>query len=147
MIGVHIRRGDFKLGNQTTPLDYFVTVITFLRRKIGKELPVTVFTDADESEIEEVLKLPSVKLAEEKADILDLLLLSRSSILVLSRDSTFSYWAAFLSDAFVIMPSDDWQSRIKYQASDYAEARWNIDNPEQPELLERLLALTNLFQE
>jgi subtilisin-like proprotein convertase family protein len=39
--------------------------------------------------------------------------MSKSKFVILSRSSTFSYWAAFLSDALVIRPAGDWQLKIK----------------------------------
>ncbi len=73
MIGVHIRRGDFKMGNQTTPLSYFINTINLIRKNVAKELPVTVFSDAHNAEIADILELPGVKIAEDKPDILDIL--------------------------------------------------------------------------
>lgn len=112
-VGVHVRRGDFReaqsgeeLGgtcNIRTPLSYYVRAIGIIRQVHGKNLPVTVFTDGREEEILELLALPNVQLAESNPDVVDLLLLSRSKCIVVSAGSTFSYWAAFLSDAAVVM--------------------------------------------
>jgi Glycosyl transferase family 11 len=128
IIGVHIRRGDFKLGNQTTPLNYFIESINTIRNTIDKNLPVTIFSDADELELKEILAISNVKLTESKPDILDILLLSKSKFIVLSRSSTFGYWAAFLSNAFVIRPFDDWQLLIKNNSSTYKEIKFNIED-------------------
>jgi glycosyl transferase family 11 len=113
VISVHIRRGDFKLGNPITPNSFFINAINLAREMSGKELPVTVFTDAAMEEISDVLSLPGVKPAENKPDILDILLMSRSKLIVLSQSSTFSYWGAFLSDAIVIKPEGDWQNDLR----------------------------------
>lgn len=112
-ISLHIRRGDFKLGNPITPLAFFIHAIKLAREVSGRCLPVMVFTDAAPSEIKEVLELPEVSMATEKADILDILLMGRSRMVVLSRSSTFSYWGAFLSDGIVVRPSEDWQGQIR----------------------------------
>ena len=137
-IGVHIRRGDFKLGNQTTPLEYFINAINLIRHTLDENLPVTVFTDADSTEISELLELPNITLAENKPDILDILLLSKSEIMILSRSSTFGYWAAFLSDALVIRPHNDWQHIIKKSEAGaaYREVKWDYTD----EYSNRLLA-------
>ena len=130
VIGIHIRRGDFKLGSTLTPLNYFIEGIKIIREISGDDWPVTVFTDAGKEEIETLLSLPATRLAEEKADILDILLLSKSDVLLLSGGSTFSYWAAFLSNAFVIRPMNDWLGNIKTQApeySNYVEIKWQHD--------------------
>jgi hypothetical protein len=112
-IAVHIRRGDFKLGNPVTPNAFFIECIRFIRARIKRPLAVTVFTDAHPGEIKDVLALENVRLAEQKPDILDILQMSKSKIIILSRSSTFSYWAAFLSDAIVIKHIDDWQDNIR----------------------------------
>ncbi|MBB1284686.1 hypothetical protein HRH25_09910 [Flavisolibacter sp. BT320] len=116
VMAVHIRRGDFKYGNPLTSEEFFIRCIRFVRTTIKQELPVTVFTDADPSEIRQVMALNNIRLAEKKPDILDMLLLSQSRVMVLSQSSTFSYWAAFLSDAIVIRPEGDWQKQIRPDA-------------------------------
>jgi hypothetical protein len=113
VISIHIRRGDFKMGNPITPESFFIKTINEIRKAANEDLPVTVFTDANEDEIMEVLALPETHMASPKADILDILLMSKSKFVILSRSSTFSYWAAFLSDALVIRPAGDWQLKIK----------------------------------
>ena len=130
VIGIHIRRGDFKMGKQTTPLDYFINAIILIRQSVNENLPVTIFTDADKHELSELLKLPNIFIAEEKPDILDILLLSKSKIMVLSKSSTFGYWAAFLSDALVIRPHYDWQEMIKEnkKENNYFEIKWNPED-------------------
>ena len=144
-IAVHIRRGDFKLGNPITPLSFFIKAIELIRQVKGADISVTVFSDAALIELEEILSLPNVKLTEEKADILDILLMSKSKILILSQSSTFSYWAAFLSDAFVIMSHYDWQKQIKPSEGDYREFRWNPEVSNSTEELENLI-LKNDFK-
>ena len=113
VIGVHIRRGDFrepaegeelgKRGILRTPEGYFVDMIKSIRSVHGSDLAVNIFSDAAKSELRELFKLPNVHMVEGNNDLVDLLLLSRSKIIVTSAGSTFSYWAAFISDAPVIM--------------------------------------------
>ena len=115
-IGVHIRMGDFrkmhegedfsKLGIVRTPEQYFVDVINNIREIHGSVLPVHVFTDGYRHEFVELFKLENITMVEGNSDIIDLLLLSKSRIIVTSATSTFSYWSAFLSDAIVIMHPD-----------------------------------------
>jgi hypothetical protein len=112
-ISVHIRRGDFKLGSTITPNSFFIRCIQFIRSETKKNLPVTVFTDATTEEIKDVLQMANVHLAKKKPDILDVLQMSRSKVIVLSQTSTFSYWAAFLSDAIIIKPFGDWYADIR----------------------------------
>ena len=138
-IGVHIRRGDFKLGHQTTPLEYFINAIAVIRQTLDEVVPVTVFTDADSSEINELLQLPEIVIADKKPDILDILVLSKSGIMILSKGSTFGYWAAFLSDALVIRPHYDWQDRIKENKNEskYFEIKWKEHDTNSDLLLRR----------
>jgi hypothetical protein len=113
VVGVHIRMGDFikpvddtelgRRGNLRTPLHYFITVIQSIRKLNGSLLPVTVFSDGSEKELSDLLKLPNVNLSAGKNDLADMLLLSRSQLIITSASSTFSYWASFLSDATVVM--------------------------------------------
>lgn len=115
VIGVHVRRSDFRepvageaIGNtcnQRTSLDYYIKTVQMIRDIHGAQLPVTVFTDGREDEIADLLSLPGVEIVEKNPDIVDLLLLSRSRYIVVSPGSTFSYWAAFVSDASVITHS------------------------------------------
>jgi hypothetical protein len=128
VIGVHIRRGDFKLGNQTTSLEYFIKGIQVVRTILDEQVPVTVFTDAYEHELDGLLQLPNISIAADKPDILDILLLSKSKIMILSRSSTFGYWAAYLSNAVVIRPSNDWQPLIKNEGNGYREIKWDYEN-------------------
>ena len=128
VIGVHIRRGDFKLGNQTTPLNYFINTINLIRQTVNENLPVTIFTDADKHELSELFQLPGIFIAQEKPDILDILLLSKSKIIVLSRSSTFGYWAAFLSDALVIRSTNDWQEKISTKNKNYIDIKWELND-------------------
>ncbi|MBZ5857999.1 alpha-1,2-fucosyltransferase [Flavihumibacter profundi] len=112
IIGVHIRMGDFRSvksdqefntsGAVRTPIKYFIDSIQSIRSFIGHDLPVTVFSDGHEKELNDLLALSKVSLAAGKRDIVDLLLLSRSKIIITSAGSTFSYWAGFLSNAVLL---------------------------------------------
>jgi hypothetical protein len=115
-IGVHIRRGDFrplqpgedfsKVGLVRTPLDYFVEMITDVRQIHGSDLPVTVFSDGHDEELEAILRLPRVSRTPRQADVVDLLSLASSRLIIASAGSTFSYWAGFLADAPVLLHPD-----------------------------------------
>jgi hypothetical protein len=117
VISVHIRRGDFKISNSITPISFFIKAIRAIRKALKEELLVTIFTDANLQELDEILNEPNVSISESKSDILDILLMSRSKIIVLSQSSTFSYWAAFLSEALVVMSDNDWQSKFRHADS------------------------------
>lgn len=126
-IAVHVRRGDFRLGNPITPNAFFISAIRGIREAVGSELSVIVFTDAAEDEISDILSLENVSLSENKEDILDLLQMSKAKFLVLSRSSTFGYWAAFLSEAVVYMDANDWQMKIKDDSLVYREIKIGVN--------------------
>lgn len=113
VIGVHIRMGDFKklkegedfkqVGATRTPEKIFIDCINTIRSINGSTLPVSIFTDGYKNELKDLLTLKDVEIVEGNRDIVDLLLLSKSKIIVTSAGSTFSYWAGFLADAPVIL--------------------------------------------
>ena len=123
MVGVHVRLGDFKklpegadfrnFGATRTPVDYFINCIDKIRSICGRCLGVSVFSDGTEDELSELLGLPNTKLVSGNSDIVDLLLLSRSRVIVTSAGSTFSYWSSFLSDAAVVMHPDHIHESIR----------------------------------
>ena len=108
VIGIHIRRGDFKKGSTITPLSFFIDVVKRLRQEANEQLPVTIFTDAEKWEIDELMRLGNIQISPAKPDILDILLLASSKVVVLSIGSTFSYWAAFLSTGTIIKNEKEW---------------------------------------
>lgn len=134
-IAIHVRRGDFKMGNPVTPNSFFIEAITQLRRITGQNLSVTIFTDDNDDNVSDILAMGNARVANNKEDILDILQMSMSKFLVLSRSSSFSYWSAFLSDAFVIMSDDDWQKEIKPNSGNYFEFRWSGNHLESKEKL------------
>jgi len=115
-IGVHIRMGDYrklqdgedfrKVGAVRTPENYFIEMILAIRRINGINLPVSVFTDGYRHEFENLWDLENIYLVEGNPDIVDMILLSRSQIIIASAGSTFSYWAGFLANAPLIMHPD-----------------------------------------
>ena len=127
IISIHIRRGDFKYGNPITPLSFFIDAINFVRNTIGNLLPVTIFSDASKEEISEVFTLPLVELTPDKPDILDILLMSKSRIIILSQSSTFSYWSAFLSEAIIIKPHTDWQPSLRDELTNTKHFEGQVD--------------------
>jgi hypothetical protein len=122
-IGVHIRMGDFrklsagedfsKVGSVRTPESYFVDTIKRIREVHRSDLPVTVFTDGHKHEFQEIDKMRNISFSEGNRDIVDLLLLSKSRIIVTSAGSTFSFWAGFLSDAPLILHPDHIHESIR----------------------------------
>lgn len=108
-IGLHVRRGDFKgLGTQesyrgrfnvTVPLDWYVAVATGLARALGDRISIVVVSDADETELAPLIQAVPCHLTAHQPDrdVSDLLALASCDFLLCSI-SSYSLWAAFLSD-------------------------------------------------
>lgn len=122
-IGVHVRLGDFKklqseenfknAGLTRTPESYFINVIQSIRQIAQKNLPVTIFTDGFPHEIPLLSELPNLSFSQTNSDMADLLLLSKSKIIITSAGSTFSGWAGFISDSPIILHPDHINSPIR----------------------------------
>jgi len=112
VVGVHVRRGDFRslrlgedfahVGGVRTADQYFADLIEQIRHVSGLDLPVTVFSDGTDDEIAFLTRMPGVTRSPATSDIVDLLLMARSRIIITSAGSTFGEWAAFLSEAAVL---------------------------------------------
>lgn len=139
VVGVHVRRGDFrhlrpgeefaKVGLVRTPLSYFQDMIRSIRMINGSEVPVTVFSDGHDEELAALLAMPNVQRASSNADIVDLLLLSKSGLIVASAGSTFGYWAGFLADAALILHPDHIHAPIR---PDDVNMRFFEGSPDRP---------------
>jgi hypothetical protein len=140
-IGVHIRMGDFPrlkpgedfrgVGQVRTPEKYFMDVIRDIREIHGSSLPATIFTDGFRSEFEQLFTLENISMSEGNSDIVDMVLLSRSEIIVTASGSTFSYWAGFLSDVPVILHPDHIHNynRLPSENPDLYEGPMDKNNP------------------
>jgi Glycosyl transferase family 11 len=140
-IGVHIRMGDFpnlkqgvdfrNVGQVRTPEKYFIEMIQSIREIHGSNLPVTIFTDGFRNEFEHLFELENISMSEGNPDIVDMVLLSRSEIIVIATGSTFSYWAGFLSDVPVILhPNHIYKSnRLKSENPELYEGPMDKNNP------------------
>jgi hypothetical protein len=113
VIGIHIRMGDFRKlkdgetyqsGHVRPPQSLFVDLIKEIRKINGRELPVSVFTDGYLSELNEIFCLKKIAIVKTESDLLDLLLLSKSSLIIPTQASTFSAWSVFLSKATAVLP-------------------------------------------
>jgi len=107
-IGVHIRRGDFITNGSVLDLTYYINIINDLRKINGNSLEVVIFSDGHEEELLSVLELPNVSLFQTVNDLIDLIVLSKSEILVTTKGSSYSYWAGFISNAVIIHHPETW---------------------------------------
>jgi hypothetical protein len=104
-IGIHIRRGDFQrlaagtdfsqTDNAATPLEWFTESLKCIRVKASLTLPAIVTSDGTDNELRPLLAMPNVRRVTTGSAIGDLLVLSRSSVLLAS-GSSFSAWASYL---------------------------------------------------
>ena len=129
IIAVHIRKGDFKLFHQDTSISYFVETLRKLRKALNSNLKATIFSDAGSGELSEILSEPNVTMAQPAKDLTDLLLMSEAQFLIMSKSSSFSYWAAFLGEGYVIKHANDWQAQIaEIKAREYrSDAIFDFD--------------------
>ena len=103
VISVHVRRGDMLNTNDVLPDEFYRKAIKQAHETLGP-LKIRVITD-DPEYCQNILNLGfDFEVFSSKNIDLDFHLLRESSCLVLSR-STFSWWAARLSDAIVFFPS------------------------------------------
>lgn len=123
-LGVHLRRGDYlnpevRKIHGVVPLDYFSRGVLKLRQKLGN-LPVLVFSDdaaaatALASEIDDAEVFDTMGL---RTSIETLGVLSQSAGFCIS-NSTFSWWAAFISGNRPVIVPRPWfldPSRNSYE--------------------------------
>ena len=101
-IGLNIRTGkDFinkgsgRKGYFLTDIDWFVSALVNSRKMLGN-IPALVISDGGPRDLEKILKLPDVSLLKSTNAIEDLLILTKSEVLLGSGNSSFSAWASFL---------------------------------------------------
>ena len=148
VIGVHIRCSDFiidnknlgKKANVRTPIGYFVEIIKKIRESVNKNFPVTIFTDGNPSDMVKIKRLGNIRFANSNSDLEDMLKLSKSKIIITSCNSTFSYWAAFISSSPVIIhPSHKIQ--IRGNNDHLIEGPINLEEPLSNKLRDYLLKI------
>ena len=107
-IGIHVRMGDFvESGTDPAnphvraPRSWYVKSLREIRKAAGYPVRAILVSDGKENELEELLAEKNISLVRTGSAIGDLLLLSKSKVLIASAGSSFSAWAAFLGQ----MPS------------------------------------------
>jgi hypothetical protein len=111
-ISVHVRLGDFKTGNITTPISWYMDVIHLFKDIINENIHVNIFSDGSNEELSPLLNIKNTKRCGFGSSIADLLALSNSKVLIGSRYSTFSMWASYLGQMPVVWPIDVNQKKI-----------------------------------
>ena len=103
-IAIHIRMGDFAIPdneqvlrggnwNYRLPIKWYISIVEKIREK--SNIPIYIFSDADNDEIKEILELKNCSRAYFGSAISDMIALSNCKVLI-SSASTFSMWASFL---------------------------------------------------
>jgi hypothetical protein len=152
-IGMHLRLGDFKCleggmqlecGNTRTPLNWFIQVIQTIRNCVGRDIPVTIFSDGHDYELQDLLNISGVIRAPYSPSLSDLITLSRSKILIASAGSSFSSWASYLGQCPTIWHPAQFKSgvlsRLDKQepilnSQGVFEGGYDPDSMEMPDLL------------
>jgi hypothetical protein len=112
---VHVRRGDFVSSPvyrrilKTQPADYFLAAMTEMRRRVGDATFFVFSDDADWARSHITMDAPIVYVNhnDSQHDYLDMFLMSSCRHFI-TANSTFSWWAAWLSrdqGKIVIVPS------------------------------------------
>ena len=114
-VGIHIRLGDFKVGNINTGLSYYKNVAIQLDTYYNGNVNFVVFSDGHKDELVEVLELPNTTLFQSGNDLVDLIQLSKCNVIVVAPLSTYSYWAGFISEAAIILPEDYKNGQIRIE--------------------------------
>lgn len=147
-ITVHIRMGDFytpssedeiraNRKNCRLPIEWYIHTIEKIRNKVNSNVPVNIFSDAKDSEIEQILNLPNVTRYYFGSSIADMLAISKSQLLIAS-NSTFSLWGSYLGQ----MPTIWFPGTLRIQLFDNPLKEIEIDYDD--ELPRTLLSELNI---
>jgi hypothetical protein len=113
-IALHIRRGDYMVGNNPNfhgvlAGEYFLNAVNYLRLNLGN-LPVVIYSDSPDY-VRTESWLPSLvnySFAEEMSTLETFKSIS-SSVAIVGSNSTFSWWAAYISGSPHIIFPTLWQ--------------------------------------
>ena len=122
-ISVHVRLGDFRVESLETPIGWYAEAIAEIRKANGGDLPVFVFSDGEDAELERILSIPGTKRLGFGSSIADLWALSSANILIASGGSTFSKWASYLGRMPAVYPPGTLYQKL-YPENPAAETEW-----------------------
>ena len=109
-VGMHVRLGDFQSApqlevykgrfNVSLPLDWYINIARSLRNRLGDQVQFLVVSDGTQQQLASLLDSCDAisTLDIPNSDMSDMLALANADLLVCSV-SSYSAWAAFLSDA------------------------------------------------
>lgn len=114
-ITLHVRRSDF-LGLTTTTErtddQWFVRVVSLLRKELSNKLKVYIFTDVNNNQIQGLMSLPNVYRMDYKTSLADLLSMTKSKIFIGSKHSSFSHWVSYLGQMPTVWPKNCYINKI-----------------------------------
>jgi len=122
-ISVHVRLGDFRVESLETPISWYGGAIIELRKALGSDLQVYVFSDGEDTQLQPILSIPGTKRLGFGSSIADLWALSSANILIASGGSTFSKWASYLGRMPVVHPPGTLYQKL-YPENPSAETEW-----------------------
>lgn len=114
-IAVHVRFGDLPFDGSEVmngqrvrshaklPQNYYIDVIQEIKTSKGSDLEIRLFSDANDDELQDILKVSGVKRIRGNSALDEMLEMSEATVLIASC-STFSKWASFLGSGMVIWP-------------------------------------------
>ena len=129
-ISVHVRLGDFQskddkskknlidgVDNLQQPLNWYKDAIHALRKEMGSDYPVIIWSDDEDYKLGELLEMPHVRREFLGSSIADLLAMSSSKVLIAS-GSTFSMWASYLGRQPVLWHQGQHRQRLYYEKAE-----------------------------
>ncbi|MBL9030797.1 MAG: hypothetical protein JNM80_03710 [Phycisphaerae bacterium] len=106
VIAAHVRRGDKRTlpygaafaGDAGTTIadEWYIRAIESVRAALGEAMPVRVYSDAKEGQIDAILRLPGVTRSPDAPSIVDIVRMSRARVLLTTAGSSFSAWSFYL---------------------------------------------------
>lgn len=96
-IGVHIRRGDFRIVGNMIEDGWYIRAIKKALTTYGRNFPIWIFSDAPLDELGFLRKeFPLSKIMPSAPAVKDIFLLSKAAVIIGTGNSTFSMWATYL---------------------------------------------------
>ncbi len=136
-ISVHVRLGDFRVGSLVTPISWYEGAIRAVRRALGSDLTVYVFSDGENAELQPILSLAGTTRLGFGSSVADIWALSAANILIAAGGSTFSKWASYLGRMPVIYPPGTLYQKL-YSENPAAEIEWRTGESLPPAFVEQL---------
>ena len=135
-VNVHVRFGDFqkntsalKSGSNNTRIDigWYVSIVNKIRKALGYDIVVNVFSDGTDEEIHNLHLMNNVCRKTFGNSIADIIALSKSPLMI-SSGSSFSMWARFLGQSSSISYPNQMKDRVLIDTSRAFETEMSEDD-------------------